>query len=328
MKLLAKNAEERYQNAFGLMTDLKECLRQYEKTGTIEPFELATRDVSIKFNIPQKFFGRENEIDIIMAAFERVSGSGKNEMILVSGNPGIGKSALINEINKPIVAKRGYFISGKYDQFRKDVPYSAVIQAFIGVTQQVLMESRERIDVWKDALLKELGPNGRIITDIIPAIELIIGKQPDVPILGPDESNNRFLLVFKNFVRVFASIEHPLVIFLDDLQWADLASLSLIKNIMVDHEMRYIFFIGAYRDNEVNAAHPLMLTLLEIRKEAISVNTITLVPLNITNVNQLISNFLRSDENESLPLLLFALGVQSILRLFYRQSSSYRLIHR
>jgi len=302
MKLLAKNAEECYQNAFGLMADLEECRWHYEKTGAIEPFEIATRDVSIKFNIPQKFFGRKNEIDIIITAFERVSGTGECEMLLVSGNPGIGKSALVNEIHRPIVAKRGYFISGKHDQFRKDVPYSAFLQAFAGLARQLLTENQERINAWKDALLKELGPNGRVITDIIPAIELIIGKQPDLPVLGPDETNNRFILVFNNFVRVFASKEHPFVIFLDDLQWADLASMTLIKNIMTDPETRHIFFIGSYRDNEVNVAHPLMLTLEEIQKESVAVITIALAPLDVADVNHLISNFLRSDENVTLPL--------------------------
>ncbi len=302
MKLMMKNAEDRYQNAFGLAADLEECLQQYERTGAVEAFELATRDVSIKFNIPQKFFGREKEIDLIMKLFERVSVSGKCEIILVSGNPGIGKSALINEIHKPIVNKRGYFISGKYDQFRKDVPYSAIIQAFAGLTRQLLIESHERISTWKDALLAGLGPNGKVITDIIPAIELIIGKQPDIPILGPDESNNRFMLVFKNFIRVFASSAHPIVVFLDDLQWADFGSLTLMKNTMTDPEIKYVFFIGSYRDNEVNAAHPLMHALSEITNEEFSPHMIELAPLDVASVNHLISNFLRSSESATLQI--------------------------
>ncbi len=302
MKLLLKNAEERYQNAFGLMADLNECLSQYIKTGFIENFDLAGSDTSITFNIPQKFFGRENEIRMIMEAFERVCQNGKNEITLVKGNPGIGKSALINEINKPMAGRKGYLISGKYDQFRKDVPYSAVIQAFAGLAQQILTENRERISEWKNLLMGCLGPNGRIITDIIPAMELIIGKQPPVPVLGPDESNNRFILVFNNFVRIFAREEHPLVIFLDDLQWADLASLALIRNILIDQELRYIFFIGSYRDNDVFAAHPLMLMIDEIRKENIGLNIISLEPLDTTAVNQLLSNFLRSDEDITMLL--------------------------
>ncbi len=302
MKLLYKNAEERYQNSFGLMADLEECLQQYEKTGIIKSFELAANDTSITFNIPQKFFGRDKEINLIMTAFERVCQSGKSEMMLVSGNPGIGKSALINEINKPMTGRKGYFISGKYDQFRKDVPYSAIIQAFIGLVQQILTENRDRINEWKNVLLTGLGPNGRIITDIIPAIELIIGTQPEVPSLGADESNNRFVLVFNNFVRIFANSEHPLVIFLDDLQWADLASLTLIRNIMIDPDTQNIFFIGSYRNNEVNSAHPFILTIEEIRKEELGINTIDLAPLEITAVNRMISNFLRSDEIITLPL--------------------------
>jgi predicted ATPase len=205
--------------------DLARCRGQLASSGTIKPFPFGEKDISIKYNIPQKLIGREKEVDILLSAFDRVSeGAERSQMMLVSGYPGIGKSALINEIHKPIVAKRGYFIAGKYDPFRRDVPYSAIIQAFQGLIKQILTESEEKINNWKDTILKAVGPNGRIITDVFPIVELIIGKQPDVPELGAEQSQNRFNLVFKSFVSIFADREHPLALFLDDLPWADPAS--------------------------------------------------------------------------------------------------------
>ncbi|MDD1422872.1 AAA family ATPase, partial [Dolichospermum sp. ST_sed1] len=187
IKLLAKNAEERYQNAFGLKSDLEECQRQYNQNQIISTFDLGKSDISIKFNIPQTVVGRENEINILLDAYKRVS-SGAREFILVSGDPGIGKSSVINELHKPIVAAHGYFITGKYEQFRRDVPYSAIIQAFQGLVKQILTESKENINIWKNKILKAVGVNGKIIIPIIPSIQLIIGNQPDIPELLPEQA--------------------------------------------------------------------------------------------------------------------------------------------
>jgi len=279
MKLFEKNAEERYQSAYGLLTDLQNCLTALESTGTVERLILGEKDVSDRFEIPQKFYGREAEIATLIAAFERVSG-GTKEMMLVYGYAGIGKSSLISEIHKPIVRQRGYFIEGKFDQFQRNIPYSALIQAFRSLMRQILTESEERIGHWKKMLLEALGPNGQIIIDVIPEVELIIGSQPAVPELPPIESQNRFNFVFQNFVRTFAQKEHPLAFFLDDLQWADSASLKAMELLMTDSETKYLFMIGAYRDNEVTDAHPLMLTLEEIQRTDATINRIHLQKLN------------------------------------------------
>ncbi|HNY95163.1 MAG TPA: AAA family ATPase, partial [Flexilinea sp.] len=239
MKLLSKNPEERYQNCMGLMADIDECLNQLNQKGSIGEFPIASKDISIRFNIPRSLVNRDNERFELMRCFERTS-KGLSEMMLVTGQPGIGKSALINEVYKPIVARKGYFIFGKYDRFRKDVPYSAIIQSFQGLIRQLISESEEKIETWREKLLAALGPNGKVITDVIPELELIIRKQPDLPLLGPEESMNRFNLVFQNFIRVFTTEEHPLALFLDDLQWADQASLKLLENLMTTYETKYL----------------------------------------------------------------------------------------
>lgn len=310
MKLLSKNAEDRYQNSFGLMSDLSECIKKLEANNRIEPFVLARHDISNRFVIPQKLFGREKEIEILLSAFDRVSTIPQNgrekggdlEIMLVSGAPGIGKSFLINEIQRPITAKRGYFISGKYEQFRKDKPYSAIIQAFQGLTKQIIAESEENIQLWKKSILEALGNNGKIIIDMIPAIELIIGPQSDVPKLGAKEEKNRFNIVFEGFVGVFTKREHPITLFLDDLQWADLASLQLIRNLAANQNIRYLFLIGSYRDNEVPESHPLIETLNGIEKIGIAINRITLSELSVNDIKDLIVNFLRCSEERGLSL--------------------------
>jgi diguanylate cyclase (GGDEF)-like protein len=291
MKLLSKAPEDRYQNGFGLMADLRLCLDQLQNSGCLEPFELGLHDHSLRFIIPQILVGRDNELKILHQAFDRMS-QGAVEVLLISGEPGIGKSALVNEIHKSLVKKKGYFISGKFDQFQRVVPYSAIIQALQGLARQLLTESEARIQVWKENLLLALGPNGKIITDAIPDIAHILGEQPPIPELGPEETHNRFNLAFKNFIRVFAEQEHPLVLFLDDLQWADSASFNLIQTIITDQDLRSFLLIGAYRDNEVSSHHPLMLLLDGIKKTGLTVNTITLGALSAEDVNQLLSNFL------------------------------------
>jgi len=301
MKLMSKSAAQRYQNCFGLAADLKECLRQLQTDGRITPFPLGRHDRALRFILPQILVGRAEELAVLHAAFERVSQGGV-EVLLVTGEPGIGKSALINEIHKPIVEKRGFFISGKYDQFRRSVPYSAIIQAFQSLARQLLTESEDRLRQWREKILAALGPNGRIITDAIPEIEHIIGKQADIPELGPEETQNRFNLFFKNFVRVFADRTHPLVLFLDDLQWADSASLSLIQTIATDKDLRYCLFMGAYRDSEVAAHHPLKLAGDAIRAAGVIVNTATLGPLKPEDVETFIATFLRCDPEIARPL--------------------------
>ncbi|MBN1364546.1 MAG: diguanylate cyclase [Syntrophaceae bacterium] len=301
LKMLSKNPEERYQNCLGLMVDIDECLKQLNQKGKIEDFPIAAKDISIRFNIPRRIVDRDNERIELMRCFERTC-KGLSEMMLVNGQPGIGKSALINEIYKPIIAKKGYFIFGKYDQFRKDVPYSAIIQSFQGLIRQILSESGNKIQSWREKLLSALEPNGKVITDVIPELELIINKQPDLPQLGPEESMNRFNLVFQKFIDVFTSEDHPLVLFLDDLHWADQASLKLLENLMTTYETKYLFLLGAYRDNEINDAHPLPLTLNKIINKGRTIHSIILGPLNVTSVNMIIMNVLLCDAERSMPL--------------------------
>lgn len=298
MQLLSKNPAERYQNSLGLMADIDECLRQFDCGNRIDDFPLATKDIPIRFNIPQILLGRDEELDMLMSTFES-STRGVSEMMLVLGHPGIGKSALIYEIQRPIVAKKGYYIFGKFDQFRMDVPYSSIIQAFQGLIKQLISESDDRISSWRDKLIAALGPNGRVITDVIPDMEYIIGRQPDVESLGPEESQNRFNIVFQNFINVFTTADHPMALFLDDLQWADLASLKLIKTIMTGSATKFLFLIGAYRDNEVSPHHPLSITLDEIQKKGRKISSISLAPLNVTNVNKMIMNVLRCEAVDS-----------------------------
>ncbi|MEG4105396.1 AAA family ATPase [Microcoleus sp. S13_C5] len=291
MKLLAKTAEDRYQSARGLKADLEMCQYQLQTQGKIDNFPIGNRDKFGQFLIPQKLYGREQEVATLMAAFERVSG-GTSEMMLVSGYSGIGKSSLVNEIQKPILRQRGYFISGKFDQLKRNIPYASLIQAFQGLMRHLLTESSEKLAIWKEQLLEALGSNGQVIVDVIPEVELIVGPQEAVPQVGASESQNRFNRVFKEFIHVFTKPSHPLVVFLDDLQWADSASLKLIHLLICDPDSQYLLLMGAYRDNEVSPTHPLMLTLDEIHKNGAVVNNITLRPLDIGNVSLLVAHTL------------------------------------
>ncbi|WP_445630176.1 AAA family ATPase [Nostoc sp. DSM 114167] len=301
MKLLAKTAEDRYQSSLGLKADLETCLTQLQTDGEISHFIVGQLDSYSQFSIPQKLYGREIEVATLLEAFDRVS-SGSTEMMLVSGYSGIGKSCLVYEVHKPIVRQRGYFISGKFDQFKRNIPFASLIQAFKDLMRQLLTETDEQIAVWKSKLIDALGSNAQVIIDVIPELERIIGPQLAVPQLGSSESQNRFNRVFQQFIHVFSQPEHPLVLFLDDLQWADSASLKLIQLIMTDPDSQYLLLIGAYRDNEVNATHPFIQTLEEIQQTGAIVNNIILQLLDIAHVNQLVADTLRSELLKVKPL--------------------------
>ncbi|MBW4678674.1 MAG: AAA family ATPase [Microcoleus vaginatus WJT46-NPBG5] len=313
MKLLSKTAEERFQTAGGLKADLEECLFQLQTTGKIDNFSLGGRDLSSQLLIPQKLYGREREVQTLMDAFDRIAGlqekeinTGTTELMLVSGYSGIGKTSVVNEIHKPIVGAHGYFIAGKFDQYKKNIPYAAIIQAFQSLMEQILTESPEKLAVWKASLLAALGENGQLIIDVIPEVELIIGKQQDVPQLGLSESQNRFNRLFKELINVLATKNHPLVLFLDDLQWADSASLNLIQLLLCDPDSKYLLMIGAYRDNEVTPTHPFIKTLENIQQSGATVNQIVLQPLDLSHVNQLVSDTLKnSKQSQMLAQLLF-----------------------
>ncbi|MEG4207965.1 AAA family ATPase [Microcoleus sp. Pol7_A1] len=327
MKLLAKTAEDRYQSAYGIKADLEACLTQLQTNGRIENFILGQHDVFAKFQIPQKLYGRDGEIATLNAAFERTR-QGKSEMILVSGYSGIGKTALISEIDRQIVRRKGYFTSGKCDQFKRGIPYAAMIQAFQHLIRQLLTESKEKIEIWQKKLLKALGTNGRVIIDVIPEVELIIGLQPPVPQLEPGESQNRFYLVFQKFLGVFTTQKHPLVLFIDDLQWVDSASLKLLQLLMMSLDSQYFLLIGAYRDNEVNETHPLMFLLDEIKKAGVKVNQIDIQPLNTVQVNQLIADTLHCELETAFSLAKIVFNktagnpffVTQIIKTFYQEN--------
>ncbi|AFY81980.1 trifunctional serine/threonine-protein kinase/ATP-binding protein/sensor histidine kinase [Oscillatoria acuminata] len=298
-KLMEKNAEDRYQSALGLKFDLEKCLHQLQVNGAIKGFKIAERDLCDRFIIPDKLYGRETEVETLLQAFERVS-LGATEIMLVAGFSGIGKTAVVNEVHKPIIRERGYFIKGKFDQFQRNIPFSAFVQAFRNLMGQLLTESDVQLEQWKNKILEIVGDNGQVIIEVIPELSKIIGEQPPAVELSGTAAQNRFNLLFQKFTQLFTSAEHPLVIFLDDLQWADSASLKLMQLLMVD--TAHLFIIGAYRDNEVNPAHPLMLTLSEIQKTSETINTITLAPLNSVTVNQLVADTLKCSESSALVL--------------------------
>ncbi|MEH2056584.1 MAG: AAA family ATPase [Nostoc sp.] len=292
-KLMAKNGEDRYQSALGLKFDLENCLHQLQSTGIVNGFEVGQRDVCDRFIIPDQLYGRETEVSTLLQAFDRVS-LGATEMMLVAGFSGIGKTAVVNEVHKPIVRRRGYFIKGKYDQFQRNIPLGAFVQAFRDLMGQLLTESDVQIQQWKNKILDAVGENGQVIIEVIPELSRIIGEQPPAAELSGTAAQNRFNLLFQKFTQVFTSAEHPLVMFLDDLQWADSASLKLMQLLMGD--TKHLLLIGAYRDNEVNPAHALMLTLSEIQKALFTINTINLAPLSQLTVNQLVADTLKCPE--------------------------------
>jgi len=305
-KLMAKNAEDRYQSAFGVKADLQKLQLQFAKTAHIDSFQLAQNDFSGKLQIPQKLYGRENEVKTLLQAFERVS-QGAAEMMLVAGYSGVGKTALVHEVHKPMTSRNGYFASGKFDQFQKNIPYSAITQAFNEFCRYLLMESAENLANWQTKILDAVGNNGQIIIDVIPDLELVIGTQPEIAKVGPTEAQNRFNLFFMNFVNVLCDKKHPFILFIDDLQWVDLASLDLLKSIMLDNEIQHLLIIGAYRDNEVDSTHPLIMAIDKLQKANVSINTIFLANLQQEDVNYLLQDSLSCESalTQSLSYLIY-----------------------
>jgi PAS domain S-box-containing protein len=292
MKLLAKNAEERYQTAAGLEADLRRCLAEWGSNGRIDPFPLGTGDWSDRLLIPEKLYGREREVDALLAAFDHVVAQGAAELVLVSGYSGVGKSSVVNELHKVLVSPRGLFAAGKFDQYKRDVPYATLAQAFQMLVRQILVKSEAEVDRWRRALLEALGPNGQLMVNLIPEVEFVIGKQPPVAELPPQEARGRFQLVFRRFLGAFASPEHPLALFLDDLQWLDMATLELLERLVTDPDVRHVLLIGAYRDNEVSSSHPLMRTLASIRSTGARVQEIVLAPPGLDDVDRLVADAL------------------------------------
>jgi PAS domain S-box-containing protein len=299
LKLLSKTAEERYQTAAGVESDLRRCLEEWETLGRVNSFSIGTHDASDRLWIPERLYGRDREVKVLLDAFERVLTGELSRLALVSGYSGIGKSSVVYELQKAIVLPRGIFIAGKFDQHRRDIPYATLAQAFQTLVRQILGKSEDEVDHWREDIRQALGSNGQLVANLIPELELIIGKQPPIPELPPQETQNRFQAVFRRFLCVFAQKEHPLTLFLDDLQWLDVATLSFIEHLLSHPEVKHLLIVGAYRDNEVSPSHPLTLTLDSIRKAGVSVDEIVLKPLSLMDMNHFVADALRCELGRS-----------------------------
>ncbi|MHB8268073.1 trifunctional serine/threonine-protein kinase/ATP-binding protein/sensor histidine kinase [Bradyrhizobium sp.] len=302
MKLLAKTAEDRYQTAAGVDSDLRRCLAEWEARCRISDFRLGEHDTPDQLLIPEKLYGRESEISALLASFDRVVAKGTPELVLVSGYSGIGKSSVVNELHKVLVPPRGFFASGKFDQYKRDIPYATLAQAFQSLVRPLLGKSQAELQYWRDALQVALGPNGLLIVDLVPELKLIIGEQPPIPVLPPQDAQRRFQLVFRRFIAVFARPEHPLALFLDDLQWLDAATLDLLEDLLRQPDVRHLMLICAYRDNEVDSAHPLMHKLEAIREAGATVQEIVLASLARDDLERLIADSLHCQPARIKPL--------------------------
>ncbi|MBD0687736.1 MULTISPECIES: trifunctional serine/threonine-protein kinase/ATP-binding protein/sensor histidine kinase [unclassified Pseudomonas] len=302
MKLLAKTAEERYQTAASVEHDLRRCLADWQQQGRIDAFALGEHGASDRLLIPEKLYGREREVDTLVAAFSRIVQSSSPELVLVTGYSGIGKSSVVNELHKALVPPRGLFASGKFDQYRRDIPYSTLVQAFQSLVRTLLGKSDAELTTWRDALQEALDVNARLMTDLIPELKLIIGEPPPVTSLDPQQEQRRFLLVFRRFIGVFAREDHPLALFLDDLQWLDAATLDLLEDLLTSSDVRHLMLVGAYRSNEVDISHPLTAKLQAIRSAGGKVSEITLTPLAKAHVELLIAEALQDERSRIEPL--------------------------
>ncbi|NBB77545.1 MAG: AAA family ATPase, partial [Bacteroidetes bacterium] len=300
-KLTAKNAEDRYQSALGVMKDLQHCLKLWEQDGHIKEFELCRHDFSGDFQLPQKLYGRDEELNLLMEAFNRVS-EGQLETLLVGGYSGTGKSALVHETHRPITAKRGYFIEGKFDQFQRTVPYRAFIQSFTSFVSILLTENKARLEPIRKKIREVVGDEGKVLTDLIPNLELLIGPQPDIPKLGGLESQNRLNYLFSSFIQAITAADHPVVLFIDDTQWADSASLSLLNVLMSNKELHHLLCICAYRDNEVSPAHPFIKTVDDMRDKGAVISEINIGNLEEADVHQMISDATGLTLGQTAPL--------------------------
>jgi PAS domain S-box-containing protein len=302
MKLLSKTAEERYQTAAGVESDLRRCLSQWESDGFIDDFPPGTHDTPDRLMIPERLYGRDREVETLLTAFDRIVAGGRPELVLVSGYSGIGKSAVVNELHKSLVPPRGLFASGKFDQYKRDIPYATLAQAFQTLIRPLLSKNEEDLRKWRDALREALEPNGLLIVDLVPELKHVLGEQPPVPELPPQDAQRRFQLVFRRFIGVFARPEHPLALFLDDLHWLDAATLDLLEDLLTSNDLQHLLLIGAYRDNEINATHPLVRKLDAIRQAGAGLQEIVLTPLGRDDLGQLLADSLHCEPERATPL--------------------------
>ncbi|MBN2526452.1 MAG: AAA family ATPase [Deltaproteobacteria bacterium] len=291
MKLLSKNPEDRYQSESGLIADLLRCQQQLDDSGQIEKFAVGQSDTTRTFHIPETLYGRGPDIDVLSQSIQRIA-KGQAEVFFISGEPGIGKTSLVNELYRPVAQIRGHLVQGKFNRHSTNQPYTALIQAFDDLVMQILAGSKEEIGKWKNEIISAVGDNGALITSVIPSVIQIIGPQPPLEPLPPAESQNRFRLVFQNFIRACASHSHPLILVADDLQWGDNAYLKLLWSILTDTEIEYFLFIGIYRENEVDTTHPLTALLHRLEKSPHRCLTMHPAPLKLDDVQNILGTAL------------------------------------
>jgi len=302
MKLIAKTPEERYQTASGVESDLRRCLGEWEAHNCIGEFCLGKHDIPDRLLIPEKLYGRAPEIETLLSAFERIVAGGPPELVLVSGYSGMGKSSVVNELHKPLVPPRGLFASGKFDQYKRDIPYATLARAFQSLIRPLLSKSEEELSEWRDALHEALDPNGQLVVELVPELKLIMGEQPAVPELPALDAQNRFNRVFRQFIGVFARPEHPLALFLDDLQWLDAATLDVMEDLLTQPDVKHLLLIGAYRDNEVGFAHPLMSKLEAMRRAGVRLQEVVLAPLTREDLELLVAHSLHCEAYQARAL--------------------------
>ena len=302
MKLLAKTAEDRYQTAGGVAHDLRHCLADWDTHGQIIDFPLGQSDTPDRLLVPEKLYGRNIELDMLLSAFNRVVQQKRGELVLVAGYSGIGKSAVVNELHKVLAPRNGFFLAGKFDQFKRDIPYATLANAFQAGVRLLLSKSESELAVWRDALREALGPNGLLIVDLVPELTMVIGDQRPVPALSPQDAQRRFHWVFRRFISVFAQAEHPLALFLDDLQWLDKATLDFLEDLLTQGDLNNLLVIGAYRNNEVGAMHPLVRTLEAVRAAGVPMQEIVLAPLASAHLEQLVTDALHCPPTKAVPL--------------------------
>ncbi len=301
-KLLAKLPDHRYQSALGLYHDLERCLRDFTEHGALASFPLGEHDISEEFRIPQKLYGRDAECAALGETFERTTESGTPELILVSGYAGIGKSSLVRELLRTVVKRGGRLIAGKFEQYKRDIPYFTIIQALRELALDILAAGEVRIARWRQQLTQALGPHGKLVVDLVPQLGLIVGPQPPVPELSLTESEARLRRVFGRLFAACATPDHPLAMFIDDMQWADTASLALLTNLLTDGDTRHLLIIGAYRDNEVDGSHPTVRALEAARQSGARIRNIVLQPLPAEDLCQLVADTVRASPDEAAPL--------------------------